>query len=643
MGTLGTAGQGERRRKALAQRERELVALARTQHGVLSRDQLLAAGLSLRSIRRRVSADRLHMVHREVYAIGDGRLNRRGQWMAGVLACGEGAVLSHRSAAALWGLVRARSQPTEVSSARGRGRPGLRVHEGGISKHDRAEVAGIPVTTVARTLLDLADVLDERRLEKAWEEADRLGLLEMRAVEEVCARSPGRRGLKPLRRLVAEARAPEESRSRLEERVLALCRDYDLPTPLTNVEVEGREVDAFWPAQKVMVEADSWAFHRHRAAFEDDRARDSTMQAEGYRVIRFTHRRLTKEPAKAAAQLRRVLNQQPPAVDSTPNGCSINGGSEGGSGEGGQGTVEWVGLLAVVALVLVASTAALGRVPGADLARALGSKLLCAAALADHCGEEPVLFAAYGEEIGRLVRSHVPAIAFERGSRALPVDFRRCRSPVCADGSARGLVERTDSGLPVTAFVHVIDCREPAESTASADRPPGTVRLNCSGERAGNLYIQLWLYYPDSATMRGVPVAGARGFHRDDWESVQVRIAPDGNVDERASSHHGYNHSAGPHNAGSDAGAAPLRGLAEALGARPRNGWGPSEGLLRVSGGSHAGNVEGYFDLDRIVSGPRVHLVPLEPVAALGHRYRFAVPPPWRKRAWTDPEATGTD
>lgn len=561
--------------------------------------------------------------------------------MAAVLACGPDALLSHRSAAALWGLTGPRRGSVDVTSARGRGRPGIAVHEGGIDADDRAVRDGIPVTSVARTLLDLADVVDRKSLERAFEEADRLGLLAFKAVEAVCARGPGRRGLTPLRGLVAEARAPEESRTRLEERVLALCRDYDLPTPLTNVEVEGREVDAFWPAQKVMVEADSWAFHRHRSAFEDDRARDSTMQAEGYRVIRLTHRRLIKEPAKAAAQLRRVLNQQPPAVDSTPNGCSINGGSEGGRDERGQGTVEWVGLLALVALVFVALTAAVGRVPGADLAQALGSKLLCAATLADHCGEEPILIAAYGDEIGRLIRTRMPAIAFERGSRALPVDFRRCRTPDCADGSVRGLVERTDSGLPVTAFVHVIDCREEGRRGAahSEDGP----LPDCSEERAGNLYLQFWLYYPDSATMRGVPVAGARGFHRDDWESVQVRIAPDGRVDERASSHHGYNHSAGPHNAGSDAGANALRDLAEALGARPRNGWGPSEGLLRVSGGSHAGNVDGYFDLDRIVSGPQVHLVPLEPVAALGHRYRFAVTPPWRKRAWTDPEATGTD
>jgi very-short-patch-repair endonuclease len=537
--------------------------------------------------------------------------------MAAVLACGQGAVLSHRSAAALWGLVRASTSPVEVTGRLGRRRrPGIALHEGGLTDADRDVVAGIPVTSVARTLLDLADVLDERQLENAFEEADRLGLLRMRAVEEVCARSPGRRGLKPLRRLAEEARAPEAGRTRLEDRLLALCREHCLPAPHTNVEVLGREVDAFWPEAKLTVEADSWAFHRHRAAFEDDRARDAKMQVEGYRVLRLTHRRMKREPDEVAAELRRLLG--------------IDGG------QSGQGTVEWVALLAVVALVVLALVLAGTRVPGAALAREIGGKLLCAAALADRCGDEPVLIAAYGDEVGRLVREHMPAIAFERGARALPVDFRRCRAPRCGDGTRRGLVARTDAGLPVTAFVHAIDCREGA-SRRSAPPP------DCSGERAGNLYIQYWLYYADSATMRGVPVGGARGYHRDDWESVQVRIRPDGAVDERASSHHGYNHAAGLANAGSDAGMGALRDLAESSGLRPRNGWGPSEGLLRVSGGSHAGNVEGWFDLDRIAPTPRIHLVPLEPVAAAAAGHAFAVTPPWRKRAWSDPEAIGTD
>ncbi len=299
--------------------------------------------------------------------------------------------------------------------------------------------------------------------------------------------------------------------------------------------------------------------------------------------------------------------------------------------ERGQGTVEWVGLIAVVALLLVGLVAVGVRVPGADLARGIASRILCAAALADRCGDEPKLIATYGDEVGRLVREHMPALFLERGSRALPVDFRRCRVAECADGSPRGVVHESDAGLAATAFVHVVDCREGG---------PG-----CEGPRAGNLYIQYWTYYADSATLRGVPVAGERGYHLDDWESVQVRIGPDGRVDERASSHHGYNHAQSVANAGSDAGLIPLRDAAEAVGARPRNGWGAATRTLLVSGGSHAGNADGFLGrIDRIVPGSRVHLVPLEAIATEeGDAYRFAISPPWRKRVWRDPEASGTD
>ncbi len=307
-------------------------------------------------------------------------------------------------------------------------------------------------------------------------------------------------------------------------------------------------------------------------------------------------------------------------------------------GERGQGSVEWVGVVAVAALLLVALVAVGVRVPGAELARAVASRLLCAAALADRCGDEPVLIAAYGTEVGKLVRRHVPTLLFERGSRAMPVDFRRCRSSACGDGSARGLVHRTDADLPVTSFVHVVDCRDDA---AERSEEAGA---DCSGLRAGNLYLQFWLYYVDSATARGVPIVGDAGYHRDDWESVQIRIGTDGEIDQRASSHHGYNSFQSVVNAGSDAGIVPLRGVAEAVGARPRNGWGPDTRLLLVSGGSHAGNTDGFLRIDRVTPGRRVHLVPLEPVAeGEADAYRFAVSPPWRKRVWRDPEAAGTD
>jgi hypothetical protein len=266
----------------------------------------------------------------------------------------------------------------------------------------------------------------------------------------------------------------------------------------------------------------------------------------------------------------------------------------------------------------------------------VASRILCAAALAERCGDEPRLIAAYGTEVGKLVRRHMPTIFFERGSRALPVDFRRCRSSACADGSARGLVHASDAGLPVTAFVHVIDCREDGEGG-----PPS--QPDCSGSRAGNLYLQYWTYYVDSATLRGVPIAGSRGFHEDDWEGVQIRLGRDGRIDQRASSHHGYNYVQNAANAGSDAGLIPLRDVAEGVGARPHNGWGPETRLLIVSGGSHAGNANDFLRIDRIVPGHRVHLVPLEPVAEAEGTYGFAVSPPWRKHAWRDPEAAGTD
>ncbi len=537
--------------------------------------------------------------------------------MAAVLACGRTAVLSHRSAGALWGLTRPLGGPIEItarSSRGGLGRAGILVHEGRPDPGDRAVLDAIPVTSIARTLLDLAEVVDEQSLQRAFEEADRLRLLELRALDELCERSHGRHGLRPLRRLIEAARDPISTRSPLEERFVELCREHDLLPPATNVSVLGHEVDALWPGRRLIVELDGFAYHHHRAAFERDRSRDAALQAAGYTVIRLTHRRLEQEADAVVDQLRGLLNRTP-------------------GPERGQATVEWAALLLVITLLLLGLLAAGVRVPGASLAQAVAARILCAAAIADSCGDETELIAAYGGEVGAIAREQMPSLAFEHGSRAVPVDFRRCRDTACGDGPESGLVLRSDAGQPVTAFVHVIDCREGGRRPAAAD---------CSGGRAGNLYIQYWTYYADSATLRGVPVVGAEGYHRDDWESLQVRIGPDGEVEQRASSHHGYNHVKGIVNAGSDAGVQPVRELAEAVGARPRNGWGPASPLLLVSGGSHAGNVGGFSAIDRLTPGPQVHLIPLEPVAA-GSDAAFAVTPPWRKRVWLDPEAQTTD
>ena len=193
MGGQVHGGIERERRKWLAGRERELSRLATKQYGVVSRRQLIAGGLTDRMIDRRLESGRLHSLHRGVYAVGHQTLTVRSSWMAGVLSCGEGAVLSHRSAAALWGLIRPRGREIDVlaqmgQARRGKRSGGLRVRTVGLAPEDREIVAGIPVTSLARTLLDLADVVDERTLERAFEEADRLGLLELKAVEEACGR-----------------------------------------------------------------------------------------------------------------------------------------------------------------------------------------------------------------------------------------------------------------------------------------------------------------------------------------------------------------------------------------------------------------------------------------------------------------------
>lgn len=256
-----------------------------------------------------MEAGRLRCVHRCVYVFGWRDLGSKGKSMAAVFACGEGAVLSHRSAAALWGLAtRLTADPIDVTAARGRRRLGITVHEGSLVDAEWTRIAGIPVTSLARTLFDLAEVLDEKQLRHAFEESDRMRLLRIRELEAVCERGHGRKALRPIRRLLEDLRYPADTQSPLEDRVLDLCREYDIPHPVTGAEVLGREVDAFWPDHKLMVEADSWKYHGNRAAFERDRERDAAMQVEGYRVIRLTHRRLDDEPATVANQIRRMLS-----------------------------------------------------------------------------------------------------------------------------------------------------------------------------------------------------------------------------------------------------------------------------------------------------------------------------------------------
>jgi very-short-patch-repair endonuclease len=301
--------------------------LAARQHGVVARRQLLSLGFGEEAIKLRLGAGRLHMVHREVFAVGHARITEAGRQWAAVLVYGEGALLSHRSAAGLWGLASRRSQVIDVTAPAGRQgirrRSSIFIHRGRLHPEDRAVCGGLPVTTVARTLFDLAEVVDSRRLASAWEEADRLNLLQLRAVESVCERGYGRRALRPIRRLLAEARAATVTRSPLEDDFAAFCRERSLPMPSFNTTVLGFEVDALWPQQRLAAELDSWEFHSHRAAFERDRIRDAALQVAGYRTIRITHHRLNNEATLLAKELRALL--RPNASPTLPEPQSESG------------------------------------------------------------------------------------------------------------------------------------------------------------------------------------------------------------------------------------------------------------------------------------------------------------------------------
>jgi very-short-patch-repair endonuclease len=262
-------------------------------------------------IERRLAERRFTAVHRNVFAVGHARVPSRGYWWAALLAYGPDAVLSHQSAAVLWELRRRRRGPIHVTAARGRQgirrREGIWVHRCKLRPEEATAYAGMPVTTVARTLFDLAEVTPYEKLRRAAEAADRRNLLRLRELESICELGRGRRALRPMRRLAAELGAPAEGRSPLEICFAEFLHEYRLPAPAQNVLVLGHEVDALWPAAKLVVELDSWEHHGDRAAFERDRARDLELMIAGYRTIRITHRRLDSEARQVAAEIRALL------------------------------------------------------------------------------------------------------------------------------------------------------------------------------------------------------------------------------------------------------------------------------------------------------------------------------------------------
>jgi very-short-patch-repair endonuclease len=263
--------------------------IAARQHGVVTTEQLLSAGVLPSGVTDRVKAGRLHRIYRGVYAVGHPNIGNQGRWMAAVLAIGAPAVLSHRSAAALWGIL-APAQMIEVTVPGGGGRRprhGIRLHRSvTLSPPDVTRRSTIPVTKPARTLSDLRRVLPAEQAARAVRQAEYLRLP-----------------------LGDAASTVDHTRSELEARFLTLCRRHRLPQPEVNVRVDRFLVDFLWRDARLVAEVDGWDSHRTRSAFEEDRARDVRLTLLGYDVVRFTWRQVEHDSKDVATTIRRLLGR----------------------------------------------------------------------------------------------------------------------------------------------------------------------------------------------------------------------------------------------------------------------------------------------------------------------------------------------
>lgn len=307
---LGLLSRGMRDLGAPGRDER-LAKLAAAQQGVVGIGQLYKLGFDRDSVARRVQAGRLHRIHRGVYAVGHTVLNQNARYLAAVLAAGEGAVLSHRSAATLWGIHRSAAARIDVTVPRTCGFRSTRtiaVHRPRLAPEPTTH-AGIGVTTPGRTLQDLATAVPRRTLEKAAEMAEALRLhVEL---------DPDHLGAARLGDVLERHDLDSTTRSPLEDEFLELCDRHDIPRPLVNTYVEGFEVDFVWPEARLIVETDSRTWHDTAEAFERDRVRDAHLTVAGWRVLRFTRRRIRAEPGAVAGLVRalRVSISLPSAVD----------------------------------------------------------------------------------------------------------------------------------------------------------------------------------------------------------------------------------------------------------------------------------------------------------------------------------------
>lgn len=291
---------------------KRLARLVDHQYGLVSTRQLQALGYSTAAVDRAIKAGRLHRVHRGVYTVGYRRLDDHGRCLAAVGACGEGALLSHASAAWLWGFLPACPSIPEVTIPRGgHRRQEIRVHHApSLHTEDRAEAERIPVTSLARTLLDVAATGSKWHLDTAIQRAERLDLLDLDSIDALLGRRMGAPGTKPLRNAIEIYRDPGFFRARSERLFLALVKQAGLPRPSINHFVAGQEVDAYWEPERFAVEVDGWEAHRGRASFESDPLRIENLKLAGVEAIRITARRIEQHPRAIGERLAIFLDRR---------------------------------------------------------------------------------------------------------------------------------------------------------------------------------------------------------------------------------------------------------------------------------------------------------------------------------------------
>jgi Transcriptional regulator, AbiEi antitoxin/Protein of unknown function (DUF559) len=285
--------------------------LARAQHGVVTRAQLVLLGMTRHAIDRRIANGRLHRLHRGVFAVGRPDVEQLGRWMAGVLAGGDEAVLSHRAAAELWGIRIRRATPIEVSipARTTRAIKGVVVHR---RRHlwdrDRSRHVGIPVTSPIQTLTDLAGCVSLAQLEAAVNEADKRGLVNPDSLRAALEQLAGQPGTGVLRSLL-DRRTFVLTDSELERRFLPLAHAEGLPIPETGARLSGFKVDFFWPDLGLVVETDGLRYHRTPGQQARDHHRDQAHAVAGLTVLRFTHGQVRYEPGYVRSTLRRVARR----------------------------------------------------------------------------------------------------------------------------------------------------------------------------------------------------------------------------------------------------------------------------------------------------------------------------------------------